>query len=201
MNNRLIVSSPPRSGNNFLNFMINKYISTNKLDSDFYEYYVHHKPQLLLSDEYSKCLTIIRNPKDVFLSILVFSYKEEGFGNIDQSFEFFKNNYLNFLTNLKLSDKSYYVLFDDLITDVNSIIYKVFYSLDNNCPKPNLDPEAFKESDHPLRNNIYKSPMHSKDSNKDLKAEFLSKIDHISFVDIENEIVNLLVSYPQKRIQ
>ena len=201
MNNRVVVSSPPRSGNNFLNFMINKYISTNKLNYDFYEHYVHHEPKLLLSNEYSKCLTIIRNPKDTFLSSLIFSYEENGFEKLEEQAKMFKINYMYFLTNLKNGDSAYYVMFNDLTTDINNIIYKIFYPLDNNCPKPNLNPEAFKKQIHPLKDNIYKSPMHSKDSNKDLKTEFLSKIEHISFVDLENEIVNLLGSYPQKRIQ
>jgi hypothetical protein len=199
MNNRVVVSSPPRSGNNFLNFMINQYIKKNKLDYDLCEF-GSHDSNLLLSDKYSKCLTIIRNPKDAFLSSLIFSYEKDGFEKIEKQSEIFKINYMYFLTNLKNGDKAYYIMFNDLTTDINNIIYKIFYPLDNNCPKPNLNIEAFKEGTHPLKNNIYKSPMHSKDSNKDLKAEFLSKIDHISFIDIENEIVNLLGSYPQKRI-
>jgi len=200
MNNRVVVSSPPRSGNNFLNFMINKYINNNKLDYDFCEP-GHHNPDLLLTDRYSKCLTIIRNPKDAFLSSLIFSYEENGFEKLDEQSKAFKINYMSFLTNLKDADSAYYVMFDDMTTDINNIIYKIFYPLNNNCPKPNLDPEKFKKGTHPLKDNIYKSPMHSKDKNKDLKAEFLSKIEHISFVYLENEIVNLLGSYPQKRIQ
>lgn len=200
MNNRVVVSSPPRSGNNFLNFMINKYINTNKLDYDSSEP-GHHEPRLLVSNEYTKSLTIIRNPKDAFLSSLVFSYEEHGFEQLDNLAKNFKINYMSFLTNLKNGDRAYYIMFNDLTTDINNIIYKIFYPLDNNCPKPNLDPEDFKNGTHPLKDNVYKSPMYRKDSNKELRAEFLYKIEHISFIDIENKIVNLLSSYPQKRIQ
>lgn len=201
MNNSIVVSSPARSGNNFLHFMIDTYIKKNNLNYDLSKG-INHDPNLLLSDKYSKCLTIIRNPKDAFLSSLIYSYEKEGVKKVDKQAEVFKINYMPFLTNLKNGDKAYYIMFNDMTTDINNIIYKIFYPLDNNCPKPNLNTEALlKEWRHPLKNNIYKSPVHSKDDNKDLKAEFLSKIDHISFIDVENEIVNLLGSYPQKRIQ
>jgi len=200
MNNKTVVCSPPRSGNNFLQYMINLYIHNNKLDYDFCEF-SHHNPGLILRKKYNKSLTLIRNPKDVFLSVLIFDYEDKGFDAIDDTFEIFKNNYLNFLINLKLSDISYYVLFDDLIKDINSIIYKIFYSLDNSCPKPELNPEDFKYTDHPLGMDKYRNVVFEKDRNNDLRLEFLSKIKHISFYDIENEISKLLSEHPEKRIQ
>jgi hypothetical protein len=200
MNKKIVVSSPPRSGNNFLQFMINSYINKNKLDYDFCEF-GDHDPNLLISKEYNKCLTVIRKPKDVFLSVLIFDYEENGFEKIDEGFEIFKNRYLNFLTNLKLGDSSYYILFDDLIKDIDRIVYNVFYSLDNNCPKPNLNPQDFKNGDHTLREDKYKSPIFGKAGLEDLRSEFLNKIQHISFTDIEDEVVKLLNDYPQKRIR
>jgi hypothetical protein len=199
MNNKTVVCSPPRSGNNFLQHMINLYINENRLDYDFCEF-GQHNPSLLLKNNHNKCLTIIRNPKDVFLSILIFDYEDKKFDGIDDAFPIFKNNYLNFLTNIRLSDISYYILFNDLIKDIDSTIYKIFYSLDNNCPKSELNPEAFKSSGHPLSTDKYKNVVFEKKRNEDLRLEFFSRIEHLSFYDIDLEILKLLSDHPEKRI-
>lgn len=200
MKNSTVVSSPPRCGNNFLNFMLNRYIETNRLDYDR-SIFGRHDPDRLLGDRYDKSLTVIRKPKDAFLSVLVFTYEEDQFEDIEGRFLRFKNNYMKFLKNLKNGDKAYYILFEDLTSDINNIIYKIFNSLDSNCPKSMLDPDAFKDGTHPLKDNKYKSPMPSKDSNKELRNELLIKIKDISFNEIEEEISKLLSEYPEKRIQ
>ena len=200
MSNKTVVSSPPRSGNNFLQFMINHYINTNRLDYEHCDF-GQHNPEILLDTRYSSSITVIRDPKDVFISALVFNYERHGFDSIDKSFDFFQNNYMNFFVNLRRSEHAHYVLFDDLVSDVNNIIYKIFYPLDSNCPKPKLQFDEFSHGTHPLKDNIYKSPIFAKDSNKELRNQFLSKIGDFSFDDIKQETYKLLSDHPEKRLQ
>jgi hypothetical protein len=200
VSNKTVVSSPPRSGNNFLQFMINHYINTNRLDYEPCDF-GQHDPKILLDTRYSSSITVLRDPKDVFISALVFNYERQGFDEIEKSFDFFKKNYMHFFVNLRISDHAHYVLFDDLIKNVNSIIYKIFYPLDNSCPEPKLKFDEFSNGSHPLKTNVYKSPVFSKDSNKELRNQFLSKIGDFSFDDIKQETSKLLSDHPEKRLQ
>lgn len=162
MSNKIIyITSAPRTGNNFLTTLINSYLIT------FPELKIkcinNGHQMLFLKNDNSKIYNfmVIRDPKDVLLSQLIFSYLENEENNLIDRINDFINNYNKYLETFENANKNnnYWILFEDLIKNPELILKKIIELIGETYnPFGFIDPIQLANN-HLLYNNIYKNPF------------------------------------------
>lgn len=207
----LYITSPPRTGNNFLVLMINNYIEKNNIDSIYCNMSNHDSTFFFINDPNKYNFLIMRSPKDTFLSELVFNYSESYFNYIEDRFDSFKKTYIDHLKSFEESNShhNFWIKFETLTERPENILIKVIQTIGQpyiTIGRPSFDknftsPIDFT-NDHPLNSDIFKNPIPNKNIVEKQRIKDFYKIatSHLDFSDINEEYEQFMIKFAKKEL-
>ena len=161
------VTSPPRTGNNFLNRLIQSNINNKNIQNIKCQMNNHDSTFLIIDNPNTYNLLILRDPKDVLISQLIFSHTETSkldFENLLPRFKDFEQSFINHLQKFKNINRNnnYWLHFNDLINHPEQMFKNIIKTIGEDIEITHIFNPSNMENNHYLINDIYKSPFVTK---------------------------------------
>lgn len=207
VNKTIYVTSPPRTGNNFLTTLINGYVIQNNIPNIKCSMSGHKHLFFKNDNKNVYNILILRNPKDILISQFIFEHGEVKYNEIETRVGYFKAAFSDHLNEFKESNKpnNYWVNFDNLISNPENILRSVIHIIGEEYNTKKFNNPIHLENKHNWANDIYKNPLpinrKENDTYQKLYSIYSVIAEEYDLSDVNDLYKNVMALFDNKEIK